>query len=142
MESTEPECNEEILLLLDNRLDCEKLLRDLENLIDEHTLNISGIRCAAHTLQLAVQSALKIADFQILVRLCRAVCRELRKTSRVHELRDNRIPFKVPRYDCKTRWNSTYLMVRIQLTSYVLNIIMKIYVSTKYFLMFICSFWT
>lgn len=111
MESAEPESNEDLLSIIDDRSNYENLLNDLEIMLAEHTLNIVGIRCAAHTLQLAVQNTLKIPEFQILIRLCKAVCKELRKTSKQYALDKENIKFKTPRLDCKTRWNSTYIMV-------------------------------
>lgn len=101
----------------------EKLLRDLEEMLTSHTLNIHGIRCAAHTLQLAVIGALKVTDFQILIRLSRAVCKELRKQTTIHELNENNIGFKIPSIDCLTRWNSTYTMVNIIIFSFFSSII-------------------
>lgn len=114
MESADPEHSEDLVSIIDDFSQYEKLLQDLEALLAKHTLNINGIRCAAHTLQLAVQSALKVPEFQILIRLCRAVCKELRKSSRRYELDKKNIACKIPRIDCKTRWNSTYTMVRIR----------------------------
>lgn len=110
MESSN-ESNEDLFSIIDVRHDFDTLLHDLEVLLAESTLNISGIRCAAHTLQLAVQNTLKTPEFDILIRLCRLVCKELRKSSRQYELDQKNISYKVPRMDCITRWNSTYLMV-------------------------------
>lgn len=114
MESAAPESNEDLLSIIDDRSNFEKLLGDLEIMLAEHTLNIAGIRCAAHTLQLAVQNALKIPEFQNLIRLCKEVCKELRKTSKQYALDREKIKYKIPRLDCKTRWNSTYMMVSLQ----------------------------
>lgn len=97
--------------LADATIDFESLIHDLEEIFANQTLNISGIRCAAHTLQLAVIDALKKADFQNLIRLCKVVCKELRKQSTIHELDKNNLHFKIPSIDCITRWNSTYKMV-------------------------------
>lgn len=111
MESAEPDSSEDLLSIIDVQPDVDTLLRDLETIFAELTLNVMGIRCAAHTLQLAVQNALKLSAFQILIRLCRVVIKELRKTSRQHELDSKNIAYEIPRLDCKTRWNSTYTMV-------------------------------
>lgn len=110
MESSN-ESNEDLFSIIDVRHDFDTLLHDLEVLLAESTLNISGIRCAAHTLQLAVQNTMKTPEFNILIRLCRLVCKELRKSSRHYELDQKNISYKIPRMDCITRWNSTYLMV-------------------------------
>lgn len=44
----------ELAEMLSDRVDLENLLRDLRSNIDAYTMNIKGIRCASHTLQLAV----------------------------------------------------------------------------------------
>lgn len=124
MESNEPNCLDETpLRLADKIADFEALIRDIEEIFADQTLNINGIRCAAHTLQLAVISALKTPEYQILVQLCRAVCKELRKETTSYELGENKIKFKIPRIDCLTRWNSTYTMVRIFFEYYLHNLI-------------------
>lgn len=70
------------------------------------------MRCgAAHTLQLAIMDALGITEFDLLFRLARAVCKQLRKESNINELKEMKIKCKVPRIECDTRWNSIYLMV-------------------------------
>lgn len=92
-------------------VDFETLLRDLADIIATHTLNINGIRCAAHTLQLAIIDALKNGDFKNLILLCKVVVKELRKQSTVHELEKQQIEFKIPSIDCATRWNSSFKMV-------------------------------
>lgn len=91
----------------------ETLLHDLKEIVAGQTVNINGIRCAVHTLQLAVINALKDSDFEILIRLCRVVCKQLRTNKTIFELRENKIHFVTPRIDCVTRWNSTYAMVNI-----------------------------
>lgn len=71
----------------DDDIDPESLLRDLQELCTDKTLNINGIRCAAHTLQLAVLYALKMHDYSLLIMLCRAASKELRirQSSRICE---------------------------------------------------------
>lgn len=96
-------------------IDLDDLVHNLEEIFTQKTLNINGIRCAAHTLQLAVMDALKAKNFQLLICLCRAVAKELRKQSIVHELRDRQINFKIPSIDCITRWNSIYKMVIMEI---------------------------
>lgn len=107
----ESEETDDLMELLQEQIDYDSLLLDLEKMFADFTLNINSIRCVAHTLQLAVMEALNIDEFKLLIRLARVVCKELRKDSNIIELRENNVPFKMPRIDCDTRWNSIYLMV-------------------------------
>lgn len=113
MEMQDVQCDEQMLELLENRPNLEALLQDLQNILTTHTMNINSIRCAAHSLQLAVMSALAGDAFAIIIRLCRAVCKELRKSGIIFDLNQNNIYFTIPGLDCKTRWNSIYTMVRL-----------------------------
>lgn len=87
------------------------LLKDLQNEFVLHTLNTSGIKCAAHTLQLAIKSALKSAKIGILINVCRMACKLVRKISYKNSLRKQNLKEVRPRLDCAVRWNSTFLMV-------------------------------
>lgn len=115
MELEDPKCNDDLISIINDEPDTERLLRELEDILEKHTLKINGIRCAVHTLQLAVKSALNHENFKTLISLCRAVCKELRKNTNINELRIKNIRFNIPRIDCKTRWNSTYRMVSVQI---------------------------
>lgn len=92
--------------------DINLVLEEMQQIIATETLNIHGVRCAAHTLQLAVMSAFGMAEFEDIVLLCRAVAKELRNKSAEIELGEREITFKIPHIDVKTRWNSLYVMVR------------------------------
>lgn len=59
--------------------DLDSILQEIQTIISSHTLNIHSIRCAIHTLQLGVIAALDVDEFEILIKLCRGVCKELRK---------------------------------------------------------------
>lgn len=76
-----------------------------------HTLNSSGIRCAAHTLQLAVKKALKAKHIRVIIDMCRIACKLLRKASYKNRMREQNLKIASPRLDCAVRWNSTYRMV-------------------------------
>lgn len=118
MDLEDPSCNGDLISIINDEPNTEKLLRELEDILEKHTLNINGIRCAIHTLQLAVRSAMNDKEFQILISLCRAVCKELRKNTNINELNNKNIRFKIPRIDCKTRWNSSYRMVSLHMSIY------------------------
>lgn len=142
------QCSEELMEVLENRPDFSDLLRDLEEILNSQTTNINNVRCAVHTLQLGVLNALDEEDFKIIIRLCRAVCKELRKPSNINEMKENHIFVKVPRLDCVTRWNSTYIMVCVIITQvnsrhecnriFLLTIIPIVYELFKVFI--VCCF--
>lgn len=115
MELEDPTCNEDLISIINDEPYTEKLLRELEDMTEKNTLNINGIRCAIHTSQLAVRSAMNDKEFQTLISLCRAVCKELRKNTNINELRNKNIRFKIPRIDCTTRWNSSHGMVSLHI---------------------------
>lgn len=107
----------------DKRLD--ELLDDspeyfalIENVLDAYalqTMNIHGIRCAAHTLQLAICSVLKDTKHSHLIDLFRDVAKFLRKPTSIRAMREENIRIWLPRLDVKTRWSSFYLMVYLVL---------------------------
>lgn len=70
-----------------------------------------AVRCVVHTLQLGVLKGLKLANTTVLINLCRAVVKELRKQKHINYLRGMKIEFILPRLDCATRWSATYMMV-------------------------------
>lgn len=96
----------------DNQPNIDSLLEEIVKIIGAKSWLILSIRCGAHPLQLAVMDALKSGDFGFLIHLCREVSKELRKSGTRVELSENGIPFKMPRIDVETRWNSTHNMVR------------------------------
>lgn len=89
-------------------------LDELKDRLKLTTLNVKGVRCGVHILQLAVKAALKALASPV-IDACRTVCKTLRKQSSVYLLRKHGTTIKVPRLDVRTRWNSTSLMVRILL---------------------------
>lgn len=96
--------------ICDNLLDA--VVRNIQN--QEHSnWDIQGIRCAAHTLQLAIGDALGKLDEQTknIITLCRRVAKFLRLDTTANELKADGLEFSVPRLDVETRWCSTYNMV-------------------------------
>lgn len=100
-------------IFMEDQPNFDSILHDIHEVIASNTLNIQGIRCATHTLHLAVMGALSMNEFESIVILCRAVCKELRKSSNRAVLLQNNIQLKMPRIDVKTRWNSIHNMVNI-----------------------------
>ncbi|XP_040360142.1 uncharacterized protein LOC121048176 [Ixodes scapularis] len=78
-----------------------------------------GVRCAAHTLQLAVTDALKESGSCTIVAECRALVKKLRVQSAMGLIR--KLGLKKPVIDCPTRWMSTLnMLVRLtELKSFV-----------------------
>lgn len=70
---------------------------------------ITGIGCAAHSLQTAIQDALKANQSKLLIRKCRNVVKTLRTQNVLLELKKFNV--SIPTLDVKTRWNSKFLMV-------------------------------
>lgn len=72
--------------------------------------SVNGILCGAHTLQLAVNSAIKKWNIRTgILTKCRAIAVKLRNQN----LRDEILLRKLllPLLDCSTRWNSIYSLV-------------------------------
>lgn len=104
--------NDEASEILDDSSHYLELLKDLENEFILHTLITNGIRCAAHTLQLAMKGALKSTKIATLLNVCRTACKLLRKQSYKNRLRNANIKIPLPNLDCAVRWNSTFRMVK------------------------------
>lgn len=97
--------------ILDDVNNYWSLLENLGNEFAMKHLYISGIRCGTHTFQLGVKDALEHGSIKPYIALCRLACKELRKKTNIWVLQKNNIPFKLPRIDGATRWNSIHLMV-------------------------------
>lgn len=91
----------------------DDLVLDVRNRTGNHQLIVASIKCAAHTLQLAVRDAINLLgrDDTNAISLCRKVAQFLRLQSSKNEM--NRVGLKciLPALDVATRWNSTYRMV-------------------------------
>ncbi|KAK3925138.1 LOW QUALITY PROTEIN: Zinc finger BED domain-containing protein RICESLEEPER 2 [Frankliniella fusca] len=75
--------------------------------------SIQSVRCAAHTLQLAVEDAVKprvgSESLKPLLIAVRKLANFLRNPSNVLQIKEENLP--LPSLDCVTRWGSTYDMV-------------------------------
>lgn len=123
------ESDDELDAILNDEYDFEALIRSLGNKYGSHTTTVNGIKCAAHTLQLAVRDALgdKALNIKPVIELCRIVCKTLRTQSYLYILEENGFKIKSPRLDCLTRWSSMYNMVRKH------ALLLSYYVSCYYF---------
>lgn len=75
-----------------------------------HLQSVTGINCAAHSLQLAVNEGLEASDATALIYKCREKIKKLRNQVYLIEFRNRGA--KYPILDVETRWSSCYLMVR------------------------------
>lgn len=92
-----------------------EMLRDLaaEFVRDNIPFDIAGVRCAAHTTQLAVADAIQKSNVTCWIDLCRKVGKLFRTQNYQYEMNEQNLKGNV-RIDCETRWNSTYIMVCTQ----------------------------
>lgn len=93
----------------------EKLVIDVRERSGNHRLFVTTIRCAAHSLQLAVRDALKLlgkSDINA-ISLCRHAAKFLRRQSTRNEMNSIGLSAALPVLDVKTRWSSTYKMVSV-----------------------------
>lgn len=77
--------------------------------------NITGVNCAAHTLQLGLKDGMQKLgkSHKNVIELCRQACKFLRLRSTMTEMEIMQISYRLPRLENATRWCSTYLMVRM-----------------------------
>lgn len=96
----------------------EQVTTQVGNILREQFMNtteqdngfeIGIVRCAAHTLQLALKDACKNVATNNLISNCRAAVRLLRTPQFIRIIKQN--GKNVPTLDCSTRWHSTVDMV-------------------------------
>lgn len=96
----------------------ESILNDISTEMQNNGFDIqwdiTGINCAVHTLQLAVNDALKLIanEHKNVIELCRRTAKLLRLPKAAQQMKDAGIEYKRPRLDCITRWGSMYQMVK------------------------------
>lgn len=79
-------------------------------LFETKTHILSGLRCAAHTVQLVVNVALKGTNYsKKLISKCRRIVRSLLTPNMMNLIRQQNLRY--PKIDCLTRWSSTYYML-------------------------------
>lgn len=78
--------------------------------------DVTGIKCAAHTLQLVIKDGLKKIESKHMnvISLCRKIAKLLRLQSfkETYKEATGDTEYKIPRLDVETRWCYIYLMVR------------------------------
>lgn len=89
----------------------ELVIRDNQSNVQNEFNDIFNIRCAAHTLQLAVRDAIKNTEFKDIIVACRKVALLLRKQDYLNTAKEKGIPVFLPRLSSATRWNSEFRMV-------------------------------
>lgn len=85
------------------------LLRDVESVFDEENEYVQLIPCGAHTLQLALNDALKTTEFASEISFAKDVVKQLRTPTMANILRTRNL--KQALLDHEIRWNFTYQMV-------------------------------
>lgn len=111
MTESDNESDTELDKLLD---DDEEYMALIEKHLSEYALecmNIFGIRCAAHTLQLSVQKAIEASKYGHLIAIFRNVCKYLRTPTIVRYIKQQNLGIEKPGMDVETRWSSLYKMV-------------------------------
>lgn len=75
--------------------------------------NVAGVRCEAHTLQLAIGDATRETSLENrnVMELCQRVAKLLRLESTRRDIEKEGIEYKNPRLEVDTRWCYKYLMV-------------------------------
>lgn len=111
-EDTVEPIDEELIDILNDDHVFDEVLDLLGISLPVATGNIKRVPCSAHSLQLAVNDALKEETIKVIIDLCRAVAKALRKPNNINELYANNIRVKMVRLDVNTRWNSVHRMVR------------------------------
>lgn len=72
--------------------------------------NLPCMRCAAHTLQLAVNEILKNDVFKRIIKSLREIAKKCRNVKYEYLFKQSNVPY--PRLDVETRWGSTYIMLQ------------------------------
>lgn len=91
----------------------DSLVSDVRQRTGNHNLFVTSIKCAAHTLQLAVNDAIGLLGKNDMnaITLCRHVAKFLRLQSSKNEMQKAGLKCILPALDVVTRWSSTYRMV-------------------------------
>lgn len=108
----------------DDQNQAEELLQSSANDLQTSTSDIHLVRCAAHTLALAVNDCIgrkASSSIKALLQEARSVVCTLRTSNLRKELKRQNLPMAIP--DVETRWGSTYDMLHrlLQLSTFCKN---------------------
>lgn len=101
--------------LLDDNCEYVALVESCVSDLAKATMTINGIRCAAHSSQLAVRHTIKLSRYASFIKEIRNICKFFQKPMKIRLLKSNNINITLPRIDCITRWSSLYRMVNIEI---------------------------
>ncbi|XP_052130624.1 uncharacterized protein LOC113210910 [Frankliniella occidentalis] len=84
---------------------------ELDLFIEQEGVRLDSLKCAAHTLQLAVMedSVRKIDSVTNLIKKCREIVKTCRTETNRKKLKRARLP--IPVHDNDTRWNTSFAML-------------------------------
>ena len=86
--------------------------------LHERGLDWKSVECVGHTLQLAVKAGIHLSSFEDMLSKCHKLVGHFKhSTQATHHLKKRQEeesttdPYLVLKQDCKTRWNSTFMML-------------------------------
>lgn len=113
------ECGIDLIDATESVPEHENLLRDtvaqIANDHDHNLFDLTGIRCAAHTLQLVVKDGLKELrkESSNIINLCRRIIKAIKLRSTKSIVEEANLKMTIPSLDVETRWGSSYNMVNL-----------------------------
>jgi len=123
-------------VITDNAKNVVNAIKLLPLTIDNENMDVT---CAAHSLQLAISTALKYETFSELIKLCSALVGHFKhsnvaKQSLFKKQEQLGIPHQSLVQCCKTRWNSIYLMLDrlLQNKTSILNVLTDRTITSLY----------
>lgn len=89
----------------------EQLFTEVIGELSKHTTSVITIRCAAHSIQLAVRDALKKSNFYQVLALSKYVVKKLHTSNYKYTIHEAKVDCIKPRLSNDTRWDSDLQMV-------------------------------
>lgn len=103
---------QQLSLILCEEDNYEQLFEEVIGELSKHTTLVITIRCAAHSIQLAVRDAIKISSFKSILTLCKYITQKLHTQEYKYTASQANIKFTLPHMSCDTRWDADYDMVK------------------------------